>query len=134
MNGIAQLSPWDLSGQKAMAERLSKSGDPKEQLRAAAQGFESILIRKWIEVARSSSLEPKEGMMGSYQTLADDQLAAMISRQGGVGLVEPMLKQMMRQIENRIEPHQLTNTPKSAPANAGAAQLTSSAQKSVSNP
>lgn len=122
MQALSQLSPWDIAGQQALASRMAKQGDEKAQLRQAVEGFEAVLIRKWLEVARSASLDPKEGMMASYESLRDDQLAAMISRQGGVGFVEPMLAQMLRQIENRVDPATL----------ASQGGLTTGAQKAVS--
>lgn len=104
MNNLNAISPWDVAAQQAMASRLKASGDQRAQLTEAARGFEAIMIRKWIEVARQASIDPKEGTMASYQTLADDQLAATISRQGGVGFVAPMVEQMMRQVKGRVSP------------------------------
>jgi Rod binding domain-containing protein len=86
----------------AQASRLKASGDERAQAENAARGFENILIRKWIEVARKSSLIDKDSMMGSYQTLGDDQLAAVVTQAGGLGFVKPMADQMLKQIQNRV--------------------------------
>ena len=98
---ISQLDPWNLSAQQARMERLKAAGDQKAQLEEAARGFENILVRKWIEVARRASILPKDSMMSSYQNLADDQLAAHMTNQGGFGFADAMVKQMMAQIKGR---------------------------------
>jgi Rod binding domain-containing protein len=103
MSPVLAISPWDLSAQQAQASRLKRTGDSREQLTEAARGFESVLIRKWIEVARKASINPKQGAAASYETMVDDQLAFLVSKQGGVGFVNPMVNQMMAQIANRVE-------------------------------
>lgn len=102
MSPVLAISPWDLSAQQAQASRLKRTGDTREQLTEAARGFENILIRKWIEVARKASIDPKQGPAASYETMVDDQLAFLVSKQGGVGFVQPMVEQMMVQVRNRI--------------------------------
>lgn len=99
MASSVNLNVWDLSGQLAAGERLRKSGDEKSQLEHAAKGFEQVMIRKMLEVARESSWDPKSGMQKSYQTMGDDQLASAISNMGGFGLADSLVKQMMGQIE-----------------------------------
>jgi len=93
------LNVWDLSGQQAAAERLRQSGDERAQLEHAAKGFEQVMIRKMIEVARESSWDPKSGDQKSYQTMGDDQLAAAVSNMGGFGMADALVKQMMGQIQ-----------------------------------
>lgn len=102
MESLLAISPWDLSAQKAQANRLRSSGDTRAQLTEAARGFEDMLIRKWLETARKSSLEPKQGAMATYQAMGDDQLASMVSRQGGFGVANAMVDQMMAQIKDRV--------------------------------
>lgn len=99
MASSVNLNVWDLSGQLAAGERLRKSGDEKSQLEHAAKGFEQVMIRKMLEIARESSWDPKSGMQKSYQTMGDDQLASAISNMGGFGLADSLVKQMMGQIE-----------------------------------
>ena len=113
MKPLTAFNPWDLSAQMAQASRLKASGDERAQAENAARGFENILIRNWIEVARKSSLIDKDSMMGSYQTLGDDQLAAIVTQQGGLGFVKPMADQMLKQVQNRlVDPASLTDLPK----------------------
>ena len=99
MAGSINLNVWDLSGQQAAAERLRQSGDERSQLEHAAKGFEQVMIRKMLEVARESSWDPKSGEQKSYQKMGDDQLAAAISNMGGFGMADALVKQMMGQIE-----------------------------------
>lgn len=101
MDALLAISPWDLSAQQARASRLKAEGTTRQQLTESARGFEDILIRKWIEAARKTSLDPQKGSMAAYQNMADDQLAFLISRQGGFGLATSMVEQMMAQIQSR---------------------------------
>jgi Rod binding domain-containing protein len=101
VESLLSISPWDLSAQQAQAQRLKANGTTREQLTEAARGFEDIMIRKWIETARKSSMEPKKGSLAAYQSMADDQLASLVSRQGGFGIASAMVEQMMSQIQNR---------------------------------
>jgi Rod binding domain-containing protein len=99
INNAINLNVWDLSGQQAAAERLRQSGDERAQLEHAAKGFEQVMIRKMLEVARESSWDPKSGEHKSYQKMGDDQLAAAVSNMGGFGMADALVKQMMGQIE-----------------------------------
>ena len=120
MKPIVAFNPWDLSAQMAQASRLKASGDERAQAENAARGFENILIRKWIEVARKSSLIDKDSMMGSYQTLGDDQLAAVVTQAGGLGFVKPMADQMLKQIQNRVtDPASLIDSAQKAVSYSG---------------
>jgi len=101
VDALPAISPWDLSAHQARASRLKAEGTTREQLTESARGFEAILTRKWIEAARKTSLEPQKGSMAAYQTMVDDQLAFLISRQGGLGIAKPMVEQMMAQIKSR---------------------------------
>ena len=99
IHNAINLDVWDLSGQQAAAERLRQSGDERAQLEHAAKGFEQVLIRKMLEVARESSWDPKSGEQKSYQKMGDDQLASVITNMGGFGLADSLVKQMMSQIQ-----------------------------------
>ncbi len=102
MQTVAAISPWDLSAQAAQASRLRNSGDQRAQFEEAAKGFENLMVRKWIETARKSSLDPKEGASASYQAMSDDQLAFLMTRQGGFGIAKQLVDQMMTQVKGRI--------------------------------
>jgi Rod binding domain-containing protein len=39
--------------------------------------------------------------MATYDNMVDDQLAFLVSRQGGLGFVQPMVEQMLAQIKAR---------------------------------
>ena len=104
-SGLSGLSVWDLSGQHAAAERVRQQGSEREQLEQAAKGFEQVMIRKWIELAREASWDPKSEDQRSYQAMGDDQLAAAVSNMGGFGMADALVKQMMSQI-NAARGHQ----------------------------
>ncbi|MBU3723990.1 MAG: hypothetical protein FGM18_00585 [Burkholderiaceae bacterium] len=124
MEPILAISPWDLSAQQAQANRMRKSGDTRAQLEEAARGFENIMIRKWIEAARKASIEPREGPMATYDNMVDDQLAFLMSKQGGVGFVKPMVDQMLMQVRNRVQ------SPAEA-ASSGISRLSNSFENAV---
>jgi Rod binding domain-containing protein len=102
MRSVNAISPWDLSAQAAQASRLRNSGDQRAQFEDAAKGFENLMVRKWIEIARKSSLDPKEGAAASYQSMSDDQLAFLMTRQGGFGIAKQLVDQMMAQVKGRV--------------------------------
>jgi Rod binding domain-containing protein len=104
MQAVKAISPWDLSAQAAQASRLRNSGDQRAQFEEAAKGFENLMVRKWIEIARKSSIDPKEGAAASYQAMSDDQLAFLMTRQGGFGIAKQLVDQMMAQVKGRIAP------------------------------
>jgi len=114
MQPLMAISPWDLSAQQAQVSRLKASGSTREQLTQAAGGFENFLVRKWLDAARKSSLESKSGPMAIYDSMVDDQLAFLVSRQGGLGFAQPMVEQMLAQIKAR------TVNPSADPAASGA--------------
>lgn len=136
MRPVNAISPWDLSAQAAQATRLRNSGDQRAQFEDAAKGFENLMVRKWIEVARRSSLEQKEGASASYQAMADDQLAFLMTRQGGFGIARQLLDQMMVQIKGRVADPSSAGVTAGAKAVAGdvvSGQLTPTHQKAVSS-
>ena len=98
---IQTISPWDIAAQQAQAERLKAKGDTRAQLEHAARGFESVMVRQGVELARKPMLDSNEGAMAGYDKMVNDQLAFLVSKQGGIGLAEPMVNQMMAQIKNR---------------------------------
>ena len=126
MTPINTISPWDLGAQHAQAARLASTGDTRAQVEEAARGFENILVRQWIELARKSSLDPKEGAEAGYDAMVNDQLAFLISKQGGVGVAESMINQMMAQIKGKVvDPAAMTSVEVD--------RLTIPAEKSVGN-
>lgn len=123
-DSVVAISPWDLSAQQAQAKRLASSGNTRAQIEDAVRGFENILVRRWIELARKSSLDPKQGAEASYDAMVNDQLAFLVSKQGGVGLVKSMVDQMMAQVKGRV-------TDPAEMAAIGVDRLTDRAKKAV---
>ena len=101
MRPVQTISPWDIAAQQAQAERLKAKGDTRAQLEHAAHGFEAVLVRQWVELARKPLFDTNAGAMAGYDKMVNDQLAFLVSQQGGIGFAEPMMSQMMRQIESR---------------------------------
>jgi Rod binding domain-containing protein len=70
------------------------------QLRRAAREFEAVMIEHMLKTVRQSF--PKSGFMPSgagqslYQDLADEQMAKAISRGGGLGLGDVIIRAMTR--------------------------------------
>jgi Rod binding domain-containing protein len=108
------ISPWDIAAQQAYGERLKAKGDVHAQIEHAARGFENILVRQWVELARKPLFESNEGPMSGYDKMVNDQLAHIVSGQGGIGLAQTMVDQMMTQIKNRDWAAVSTDTNQSA--------------------
>jgi Rod binding domain-containing protein len=90
-------SPWDLT---PVASQLGPQGrDDKATMKKAAAGFEAILMRQWLQEVRKSSLFEEGGTSAGYLEMADDQMAAMLSRNGGLGLARQLSAQLLKQVE-----------------------------------
>lgn len=69
-------------------------------LRKAAQDFEAIFVHQLLSTMRQASL-PGTGSLGSsaqriYQDVMDDEVARSISRAGGLGLAELLIRDVAR--------------------------------------
>ena len=95
----AFASPWQLDHSAAVTAQIQQAGSTRKQLEKAAQGFENILIRQMLQQARKSSVDPQEGPMAGYLELVDDQMAAAMTKAGGMGLSKQMAAQMLRQVQ-----------------------------------
>jgi Rod binding domain-containing protein len=75
-------------------------GATKKQIEKAVAGFESVLMREWLRQVRSTSLSGEDHAAGGgYLEMADDQMAAFISRQGGMGLTRQLADQLLHQVQ-----------------------------------
>lgn len=68
------------------------------QIREAAVEFEKMLLRQMMREIRSGSLMPQAAETRGYMDIADDQLADVVSKSGGMGLGNAMAEQFLRQI------------------------------------
>ena len=81
----------------ALRERLTPGQDPKEKLREACQGFETIFIQKMWDQMRKNV--PKEGYLHSkqesmYQSMYDHEFSKKMSEAGGIGLADMLYEQL----------------------------------------
>lgn len=90
-------SIFDVNGLAALKRPL-KSGD-KDALKAAAQQFEALFLQMVLKSMREAS--PREGLFDSeqtrlYESLLDQQMGQVLSRQGGMGLAALIERQLSR--------------------------------------
>ena len=90
-------SPWDF---KPVTSQVGpKVRDDKATMEKAAVGFEAVLMRQWLQEVRKSSLTQENSPSSGYLEMADDQMAAMLSRNGGLGLARQLSSQLLKQVE-----------------------------------
>jgi len=95
-------SPWNLAAPSLPVQSAGQLGPAasKKQIEKAVAGFESVLLREWLRQVRSTSLSGEErSASGGYLEMADDQMAAFISRQGGMGLTRQLADQLLQQVK-----------------------------------
>lgn len=90
-------SPWDFT---PVTSQVGPQGrDDKAMIKKAAVGFEAVLMRQWLQVVRKSSLSSEDSISSGYLEMADDQMAAMLSKNGGMGLAKQLSTQLLKQVE-----------------------------------
>lgn len=92
-------SPWNLAAPKIAGLDALKAGGNRKQLEQAAAGFESVLLREWLRQVRTSTFTDSPGTGAGYLEMADDQLAALVSRGGGLGLARQLADQLLGQVK-----------------------------------
>ena len=76
------------------------SSRAEQNIRQAAQGFETILVRQMLRELRQSSWSTaKSDVNSGYLELGDEQMANHIVQSGGLGFAKAMANQMLQQIE-----------------------------------
>jgi flagellar protein FlgJ len=102
------MEPLDAAAHPDPAPRLALrtgAGQPLKpaelaRLRRAAQEFEAVFVEHMLKTMRQSS--PKAGLFPSgagqklYQDLADQELARAVSRGGGLGLGDVLIRGLTR--------------------------------------
>jgi len=89
-----------LSQATAQAPKLVKGQDP-ERLKEAAQQFEAVFIQQMYKEMRKTI--PDDGLIQRgnaddiYNQLQDLEAAKVTAQQGGIGLAELMLQQLMKE-------------------------------------
>ena len=89
----------DSSAMMASVDLVGKNKNP-ENLREAAEAFESLFINMMLKSAReANAVLAKDSLLGSsqmdmYQSLFDSQISQDMSRSGKFGLADMLVKQL----------------------------------------
>ena len=71
-----------------------------KQIRHAAQEFEAIVLGQMLKTMRQASAQGPVALTGMsqklYRDLMDDELAKAVSRSGGVGLADTLVRDLLR--------------------------------------
>lgn len=79
------------------ALRAEATKNPNAALEDVAQQFESLFIQQMLKSMRDATVKGdlmNSETMETYQSMADQQMALQLSREGGVGLARMMVEQM----------------------------------------
>lgn len=109
MEPLAGLVHRDVTAPGAKPEQPGpiKSAE-MTQLRRAAREFEAVMVEHMLKTVRQSF--PKSGFMPSgagqslYQDLADEQMAKAISRGGGLGLGDVIIRALTHRMQKASSP------------------------------
>lgn len=99
---LNQSEPGDLKTRLQSSLRQSGPAEGGSEIREVCQDFEAMFIQKMWQAMRSTL--PKEGLFHSriqekYLNMFDRAFAQSMSRQGGIGLSE----MLMRELQDRLE-------------------------------
>ena len=95
---INSISPWEFKPNAAQGS-AAKGRDEKDAIKEAAVGFETVLMRQWLREVRKSSLSSDNSASTGYLEMADDQMATVLARNGGMGLARQLSSQLLKQVE-----------------------------------
>ena len=92
------VNSFDVNGLSAL-KRAAHDNSP-EAIKTTAKQFEAVFLQMVLKAMRDAS--PKDGMFvsdatRSYQSMSDQQLAAVLAQKGGLGLAASIERQLMRQ-------------------------------------
>lgn len=96
MHGPAQITP-PVARQPSAPGRASAM--PTDEVRQAAQEFESLLIGQILHGLMDSLSGP--GMLGEgkdevYASMLQDEYARLISRSGGIGIADVVMRELLK--------------------------------------
>ncbi|MEL7445615.1 MAG: rod-binding protein [Pseudomonadota bacterium] len=73
------------------------------ELRAAAEGFEAIMLRKFLETARASSFAEDTPLTGGglkqFEAMRDEHFAEIAAESGGFGFARSIEEQLAQYVE-----------------------------------
>jgi flagellar protein FlgJ len=79
------------------ALRAEATNNPNAALEDVAQQFESLFLQQMLKSMRDATVKGdlmNSETMETYQSMADQQVALQLSREGGIGLARMMVEQM----------------------------------------
>ena len=75
----------------------------RRELREAAQGFEAIMIRRMLEVARATKFTEETpltgGGLGQFEQMRDEHFADLASQSGGFGFARSIEEQLAQFVD-----------------------------------
>jgi peptidoglycan hydrolase FlgJ len=90
------------SGAAAKPEAVTPE---RQELREAAQGFEAIMIRKFLEAARETPFSEDApltgGGMKQFKTMRDEHFAEIASQSGALGFARSIEEQLAQFVSPR---------------------------------
>src|SRR6516164_3776799 len=94
----SQINTLDPNSLNAL--KLSAHANTPESIKATATQFEALFLQMMLKAMRETV--PKDGETDSettnfYQGLGDQQLAAVLSQRGGIGLAAALERQLLQQ-------------------------------------
>ncbi|MCB2052842.1 MAG: hypothetical protein KDE35_01190 [Geminicoccaceae bacterium] len=96
------FAPTSLSTGARALDGTAFGRPSEEKLRAAAEEFESVFIAQILR-GMSSGLEPGGALGGAdsgpFADMLQDEYARLISRSGGIGVGDAVLKEMLKMQE-----------------------------------
>lgn len=96
----SRIDPAQLLSQTTQTPKASKGQNP-EKLKQAAQQFEAIFIQQMYKEMRKTipddGLIPRGNADDIYAQLQDMEAAKITARNGGIGLADLMMQQLMKQ-------------------------------------
>jgi len=96
----SRIDPAQLLSQTTQAAKVPKGRDPVK-LKEAAQQFEAIFIQQMYKEMRKTipddGLIPRGNADDVYTQLQDMEAAKITAQNGGIGLTEMMMQQLMKQ-------------------------------------
>lgn len=96
----ARIDTADMISQATSQAKAPAKGKDPVRLKQAAQEFEAIFIQQMFKEMRKTV--PHEGLIDSdnasdtYNQLQDMEAARIAARQGGIGLADLMMQQLMK--------------------------------------
>ena len=103
----AALSPTsyhDFAALAALKGKAGRAGEGDAALRAAAQQFEAMFLQEMMRTMRQATIKSdllESNAMETYEGMFDKEVAMQMSKRGGMGMADMMVKQMKKHVEGQ---------------------------------